>query len=460
MRADHLGSYGYERPTSPVLDSVARDGVRFETVVSSSSWTLPAHMTLFTAMPPEQHGVTGTFKKLEPETATLASVLQKAGYDTAGFVAAPYLRSIYGYRKGFDVYDESVVEKGHFESHVGVSSPRLIEMVTDYLDGWAEGGRKKPFFVFLHLWDVHYDYTPPPPYDTMFDPDYDGDVTGENFVRSGQVRADMDPRDLAHVISLYDGEIRFTDEQVGRLLAVLDRLGVSDDTIVVLTSDHGEEFFEHGRKGHGDALYDETILIPWVLRYPARVAGGQVQESPVRLMDIAPTVLGLAGVSRSETFGTTGVGEHGSRDLSPWLLRASASEPFPSLLGWSHTGEGKKEQRAARSAAGKHITHANEKRRPPELFDLSADPGEKRNLAAGEEVPAHLKSLQTESSAWRERWSGHRDGAITIEIDDDHRRKLFLLGYLDSALDESASAEAGSASGEGESVEPEGGEAD
>jgi arylsulfatase A-like enzyme len=151
--------------------------------------------------------------------------------------------------------------------------------------------------MFVHLWDVHYDFIPPSPYDTMFDPDYSGSVTGENFFFDRSINPDMPRRDLEHLVALYDGEIAWTDEYLGRIIARLETLGVLDDTIIAVTSDHGTAFFEHGLKGHRNSLFDELIHVPLVIRYPAAIEAGTRVATQTRSIDIGPTLLDLAGLA-------------------------------------------------------------------------------------------------------------------------------------------------------------------
>lgn len=285
LRADHLHCYGYSRQTSPTIDRLAAEGVLFETVAAPTSWTLPSHVTLLTALAPEQHGVVHHWARLGPESLTLAEVLRAAGYSTAGFVSAPYLGASYGFSQGFDLFDDAIATSGSAARWYDsiITSPRLYQRVGDWLTRWDDEGRERPFFVFLHMWDVHIDYIPPPPYDRLFDPDYRGTITGENLFHSERIHKDMDPLDLRHIVSLYDGEIRYTDHYLGKILQVLERLDGLDNTLVVVTSDHGEEFFEHGRIEHKNALYDEQHLgtvgdaLPSQdSRGPARAATGSV----------------------------------------------------------------------------------------------------------------------------------------------------------------------------------------
>ena len=222
-----------------------------------------------------------------------------------------------------------------------MTSPRLIDRAVAWLQGWRAERQDRPFFLFLHLWDVHYDYAPSPPYDRLFDPDYSGTSTFFDFESNEKINSGMPKRDLAHLVALYDGEIRFTDEHLGRLFAWLEGAGLRDDTIVVVTADHGDEFFEHGQSGHRKTLYEESIRVPFVLRYPRRVPGGQVIDELVRLMDVAPTVLSLAGVERPKAFGLTEGPKRGrSLDLSPWIVGADSPAAFPEIIAFNRTTTG------------------------------------------------------------------------------------------------------------------------
>ncbi|MGH7792955.1 MAG: sulfatase-like hydrolase/transferase, partial [Thermodesulfobacteriota bacterium] len=251
LRADHLGCYGYHRNTSPNIDRLAREGVIFSNAFSVSSWTLPAHISMFTSMYSTSHGVITGEDYLDDSRITLAEVLKREGYATAAFISGAYLRDPrYGFEQGFDLYDASIINeaaslKDVIKASQVITSPSLNKAAKS----WLEKNYQKKFFLFLHYIDVHSDYIPPPPYDTMFDPDYRGPVDGLNIFKL-KLKAEMDPRDLFHIIALYDGEIAFTDHHIGDLMLSLKELGVYDNTMIILTSDHGEEFFEHGQLGH------------------------------------------------------------------------------------------------------------------------------------------------------------------------------------------------------------------
>ena len=427
LRSDHVHAYGYGRETTPTIDGLAHDGALFRTAVSPTSWTLPAHLTLLTSLPPEEHGVVSDGMRMRENALFLSEVLWDAGYTTAGFVSGPYLNAAYGFAQGWDHYDDYTVARvSHLAAWKGVTSPPLLGMVSEWLHGWDAQGRGRPFFIFLHMWDVHYDYTPPPPYDSMFDPDYRGTVTGEDFELGTQVHAGMDPRDLEHVVALYDGEIRYTDLYLGKVLDQLRALGVLDNTIVVVTADHGDEFFEHGRKGHKKALYDESILVPLVIRFPQKVPAGRVVDPQVRLMDVAPTIISLAGLHKPAEFGSRAAqGAAAPHDLTPWMIGEGA---LPPLMAFSDlAGEAEVPLAAVRSPDFKLIQEV-EGHRHEELYDLTKDPGEHQNLVRPDRVAE--TPLRQELAAWRETFQGTQTLSQTVELSEDHKERLRALGYL------------------------------
>ncbi len=305
LRPDHLGCYGYGRDTSPALDKLAADGTLFENTVSTTSWTLPAHISLFTSMDISVHGVAHDGLSLHPGIGTLAQELKKNGYATAAFCSSPYMSPAFGFDRGFDLYHNIDLEDNKIADttlpnpeqrdgvHGEITSPRITELATE----WIRSHREKPFFLFLHFWDVHFDYIPPPPYDRRFDPDYTGKIDGRDYWHNEKINPQMDPRDLEHIIALYDGEIAYVDQHLEQIFGVLKELGLDDRTLIVVTADHGDEFFEHGGKGHRSTLFDEVVKIPLIVRPPGGNRTGRKVPGQVSIIDIAPTILELAGVA-------------------------------------------------------------------------------------------------------------------------------------------------------------------
>jgi arylsulfatase A-like enzyme len=431
LRADHVGAYGHPQDTTPTIDALARDGALFAWAITSAPWTIPAHATLLTGLPPEVHGVTSYVRRLAPDAVTLAEALRDAGWDTAAFVSGPTVSARYGFDQGFASFDESVVEQDHHKSPQGATSPGVIALVDGFLQRWSDDGRRQPFFVFLHLWDVHYDYAPPPPYDRMFDPGYVGDLTSENYIRNPRIHRGMDPRELDHVRALYDGEIRFTDDHLGRLIARLRELGVLDDTIVVVTSDHGDEFFEHGLKGHAVSVFDEVVHVPLVIRYPRRIPAGLRIDEQVRLMDVPATILGLANVPPPQGFAGAKLAErHRAVDLSGSLDRGRR-DAVPVLPAFSQNLIAIRHE-SVRTRTAKLITVStlggDRKRRM--LFDLAADPGERTNLARTQPAPAFAPLLQTALDAWHAETARQTDLSASLVPQPAQEERLRALGYV------------------------------
>jgi arylsulfatase A-like enzyme len=437
LRPDHLHCYGYERATSPQLDQVAAEGVLFENHISSTCWTLPAHAAMFTSLSDSVHGCTDTDRKLPDDMVTLAERFHAAGYTTAGFFSGPYLHPAFGLGQGFEHYenctsyaaalDENAVEQWAMdsgvmhESHHDVTSPRLFAAVKRWLD--ANGGSK--FFMFVHMWDPHFDFIPPAPYDKMFDPDYAGTLTGEDFFFNAQVNADMPARDLQHLLALYDGEIAWTDLHVGKIIDELRRAGLLDTTVVAITSDHGTEFFEHGAKGHRQALFDESIRAPLMIRYPASLPAGLRVGPQTRLIDVGATLLELAGVP-------VGEGEIMGHSLVP-LVRTGT--PGFDNLAVSELFSVGREMRSIRTLDWKFTDLMLMKgQRMDRAFyvNLRDDPGEQQlmwdfNLAAARRLVEQYRAVVDEQAAWTERIAVQAEKST---IPGDVRRSLESLGYV------------------------------
>lgn len=358
VRQDVLGTYGH-RPkyapdvdTSPALTRLAREGVRMSDAYASSSWTLPSHIALMTGRPGIAHAVESEGAVLDPAIPTFAEILANHGYRTAGIYSAPYLDPYWGFARGFETYtpvygaatteisarvtalrseaeqaatagdwaryDDTKRRLGVVEgelndnSQIVVTSPQVAEATIGQLEAFAQDGR--PWFVFAHFFDAHCDYVPPPPYATRFDPAYAGTFTGADCMggsdvgtphpdRPGALVRAIADRDLEHVHALYEGEVAWVDEHLGRILDALERTGMAKHTLVVVLSDHGEEFFEHDGLGHRRTLYEEVVRIPLVLRLPEVLPSNAVVAGPVSLPDVLPTVLDVLGLPAMATPG-------------------------------------------------------------------------------------------------------------------------------------------------------------
>jgi arylsulfatase A-like enzyme len=438
LRPDHLGCYGYSRDTSPRINRLAAEGALFENAISSTSWTLPAHCAMLTGLADTVHGCLDMDQRLDDSRTTLAERLREVGYATVGFFSGPGLHPVFGLAQGFDKYvdctsyadvtikvmtagqglDGGVVES---RSNADITNPKVYREV----QAWLKRNQRRPFFMFIHMWDVHFDFIPPPPYDTKFDGDYRGTVTGENFIVDPSINAKMPERDREHIVALYDGEIAWTDEHIGKILDDLDSLGLRDATVVMLLSDHGEEFFEHGRKGHRQTLYDEVIRIPLIVRYPGRIPAGQRFREQARMVDVVPTLLELAGMPvPADVMGQSLVPLFSGRRLGADTL--AVSELFS--VG--------RELRSFRRPDRKMIY--NEQTTGAMFYNLAADPGEMAPLPDASSQTAALASEDAQRARqWLEDFRRTLPASTaTPELPDKVRRQLESLGYVGGAAED------------------------
>jgi arylsulfatase A-like enzyme len=355
VRADFIGAYGARLPyapgrsPSPNLDRLAAEGVLYEQAIATTSWTLPSHVSMLTGVPELVHGVEQDGQCIPPDLPTLAETLHERGYRTYGVYSGPYLDPRYGFARGFERYeagygpelaraaDEVAVSEKLMASidvereperakvavdrhdaalraldaasHRDVSSQQVVDLVLAELE--RAGEDERPFFVFAHFFDPHYDYNPPAPYFDAFDPGYTGTVGPRDyFANPAILHADYDPanltglrravddRGLEHLQALYAGEIAWTDSRIGILLDALDRRKLSENTLVVVVADHGEEFFEHGFIGHRRTLKEEVVRVPWIMRLPGKLPPGErrrgwktlnaIRDEIPRLVEPAP----------------------------------------------------------------------------------------------------------------------------------------------------------------------------
>jgi len=435
LRADHLGCYGYQRPTSPAIDAWAAEGTRFAHAVSQAPWTAPSHMSLFTGLYPTTHQVNShgavvrhildrtRLPALSRETPMLAEVLRAAGYDTGAFTGAGALAGVVGFDRGFEVYHEGI--------ELGRDPANLIRV-------WLEHHVDRPFFLFLHTYQVHVPYEgsafveslPAPRRARVREFLAEEPKTMEAEQAAGRMRQ-LGLFDRQVTFALYDGGVLRADEAVGRLLADLKAVGLRDRTAIVLVSDHGEEFGERDParfyNAHGHTLYEELLHVPLIIGFPGRVPAGRVVQRPVRLVDVMPTVLELLRVAAPPRL--EGV------SLAPLLRGDVQAAPPPAL---SEATLGPLEQKSIRAGRYKYILEGSTSpqesfRAGPaareELYDLEADPGERRNLSG--EDKARAGALRTELEGLLRDAESRRQGAPgAVDVDKDVQDRLRALGYV------------------------------
>ena len=452
LRADHLGAYGYPRETSPHIDGFSKEATLFENALTPSPWTLPALATLMTSLPPTVHGARVGSKvrsaqwlyapksfeaasDLDASRTTLAEILSAEGFATAAFVQGAYPSRVFGFAQGFDRFDDN-------------ASPGLRFDVEEAL-AWLDDEQPERFFVYLHSTEVHSPYEPPERIEIFaanwtkerqayyegalaeeterflefdFDPGYQGEIDGTQKTLRTLKRTrgkEMTARDREHLLALYDRGIAYTDYWFGALLEGLRERGLRDDTVVILTSDHGEEFLEHEGMQHSRTYYDEVLRVPLIVRVPGVGVGKRIALQ-AGLADLLPTVLAALRIPQPE--------QVQGRSLLP-LMRG---ESLPERL---HFGEASvvPESYAVRSNKWKYIKlHRRE-----ELYDLQMDPLERNDRCASDgptcaRFRAHLEAWRNEMHEVEAAF-GPTD-ATPAGPDKATRARLEKLGYIEEDI--------------------------
>jgi arylsulfatase A-like enzyme len=402
LRADALGAYGNDVVETPAIDRFAREGALFERAFAQSSWTRPSVTSILTGLHPSVHGVERRGSLLSPAVTFLPEVLREHGYRTGFLATNPNVGSFFGYSRGFDDFLELYERRQRGR----VSPQELVarsDQVVDRAKEWMEEV-SEPFFLVVFVVDPHFPYEPPPDFNRYVD---------RNVRTPGQAPG-QDPRH-----ALYFGEVAFVDHSFGELMDYLGKRGLSERTISILTSDHGEEFFDHGQIGHGKALYDESLHVPLIFRWPGRIEAGRRIDTPVQLVDLMETILGLARLPVPQL-----------QDGRP--LFHQPTDPAPLFASLKLDG---RNQWSVCAYPWKLIVDQSSDESL--LFDLSSDPEEMRDLS--DEHPDRVRELR----GWiAERIESDRRRSMMVhqagqpgegseeELSEDARKALRELGYI------------------------------
>ncbi len=404
LRPDHLGAYGYAKPTSPEIDRFRRDAVLFKDAVSNAPSTLPSHASILTSLVPMHHGASlAKDSGLRPDVPTLATVLRGQGFATASFNGGGQLDHIWGLDRGFQVYvsapaaADSEIGDDTFSQQVAAARP------------WLASVRDKPFFLFLHTYEVHHPYTPKPERLAVMESHYEGRLPNTisirliNKINSGRKR--LAPADLAHIVATYDAEIASADAGFAELLHLLREMGRYESALVVLLSDHGEAFGERGKVAwHGDTLYDEQLRIPLVVKLPGRRLAGSTIDAQVSGIDVAPTMLQILGLPIPTAFTGAAVDLEG---------RAARHPP------WSLAGiDGVANEIALRTGDWKWYTGR--------LYDLRQDPREAADVSAQH---PDIEKICEEKLSELLRARPYAEGT-PVTVDSALEERLKSLGYV------------------------------
>jgi arylsulfatase A-like enzyme len=405
LRARNLGIYGYARDTSPNIDALGRAGAVFLNAYSSTSWTIPSLASLLTSRHATQHRTIMPRSRLPERLPYLPEMLHQRGYETATFLQSAYPILTMGFARGFDL----------LERPSNYKTPQIL--------GWLRQQHAHPFFLWVHYSEPHTPYTPSPPFDKLFAPESwkDNRDIARYWNRKECEEGYDTNKDAARLrMAFYDARIRESDEHVGQIVAELKKLGIADRTLVILSADHGEEFFEHRGCDHGQTLYDEVLHIPLLMRHPSLVPPGQRIETQVRQVDIMPTV--LAALEIPIPAGTVG------HSLLPLVHGAG---PDRALVGGflSNTEQAVViRQRGMKYvySPGRSALRQRQKQETEELYDLVADPEERTNLA----LSGHprLEHFRRKAKRWIE--APKPAPAPEVQFDERTMARLRALGYL------------------------------
>lgn len=413
-RARSFGAYGYPRETTPEIDRLASQGVLFERVYTPAVYTLGAMSSVWTSQYPDRHHSEVSFSaRLPQDRLTLAELLSAQGIHTAGFVANAVAGTLFGFDRGFSEFHEV------FRSAHGSRG----DVFRQVLPPWLKQNRGRRFFAYVHFREPHFPYDPEPPFDTRFGPDApisrEARRDARFFQDVNQGRRQMSEEEREHLVRLYDGNLAFADQEVGALVAALEQEGLLDETVVIVAADHGEELFEHGWIGHNVHVFEPSVRVPLVVRFPkgAGPKPGTRIQALSDLLDVAPTI--------ADIFGVLGKGgserEFQGRSLLPVAFGAPGKPAVLSRSVWDRPRYALRDER---------FKFLYETRTGAEsLFDLDSDPGEARDVA--QEEPLRAAYYRQVLHGWTLQLArrGHADAA-EAELGCEQCENLRSLGYI------------------------------
>ena len=409
LRADHLGCYGYARNTSPSIDKFAEDGIVFTRVFTQDTRTPPCFSSIFTSLYVKTHGVI-QWNKLSDRFTTMAEILSNSGYITAAFVNTRML-SANGLGQGFLFQKEAL--------------PRFAKVVNEHVKQWLNKLRKnKRFFLFLHYYDVHRPYDPRKPFDTAFEQGYKGSVNGseETIMRIHDGKLTLTKEDINHLDALYDGSIKEFDTDFSKLIDFLKSKGLYDDSIIIITADHGEMMGYHPKRYfkyvHDASLYNGVINVPLIIKLPHNKHAGKRFNCLIESIDILPTAISYLGIGKSLDL------EFQGRDFSNIFESDNESVKFRDFIV-SETYSGGLERRAILKDQHKYIYTVDFRMR--ELYDLNSDPLELNNIFSQKQTLAQ-ELHNTLENFFKELPKGPEDKDFVLS--DEVREELKALGYL------------------------------
>lgn len=409
LRADHLGCYGYGRPTSPNIDALANEGILVEDHIAQSPWTLPAHITMFTGLAPFEHGVTKLGNAISPRRTVLGELLKERGYKTGAFVTSYLLSPTFGYESGFDSY----ILRADFPAE------ETVRLATSWLSR-----NSSPAFLFLHLYDPHYPYAPRKAFKGKFNVPDDGldEVMRKPFFDFSKQALAFTPAQLDSVIARYDEKILDVDAQLGKLFAFLHMTGRYDRAWIIVTADHGEEFKDHGLFGHSITLFDEMLRVPLIIKAPESACAGTRFAGAIPQKAIFTLIKSISEMKYGKAV------EYRDGKVPAFIEALAAGE------GVLSESEVFAPHRFAIRKDGRKLIEPYKFDLPPfsvnrglEHYDLKADPKEQKNIFA-EGADEELQDILVKANAARDALAGKEVGASNLS--PEAKEKLKSLGYV------------------------------
>jgi len=430
LRADHLGCYGYSRPTSPTMDNLAAHGLIFTRAFSHAPYTLASHMSLLTGLYPGRHRVLYLNQCLASSIPTVASYLKEAGYICGAVTDGGQVSHRFGFAQGFDFFEEEVWGNIRWDS---------AEYIFERSAVWLRRHRDARFFLFIHTYQPHNPYHAPEPWGSLFLQKNQPlkkaslqEILGEGYPHLFQRLSEIIRQNL---IALYDGEIRYTDEKLmAQLVHLLQELKLDRSTVLVITSDHGEEFFDHSSWGHGHQLYNEILHVPLIIKFPGDQAQGRQIDYPVRLVDVLPTLLEIAQVEPplDKIDGRSLLALFHSPPEEEFSSVAYLPDEFAAFVPRSialFKGEMKFIWRAPFSPEAREFFQPPPQEVRLALFNFCQDPAEKRNLAT-ERVSLAREFFHQAEKLLEKMVQVEKAGRSREELNKALKERLRALGYV------------------------------
>ena len=408
LRADHLGCYGYSRNTSPNIDALSRHSLVFKNAVSQAPWTTASVASMFTSLYPFELGIKERPVVLQDSVYTLPELFKENGYRTKGIISHLLVSRKLGFHQGFEEYDEE-----NSRGHMHISSPSITDKAISFLE---KHGKEK-FFLFLHYFDPHYNYVMHEAYD--YYPGYDGPLYSRMRIKELRARIpSLNSDDVEYIKAAYDSEIRFTDEHIGRLFDKLREWNLYEDTMIIFTADHGEEFLEKtNRIGHSTQVFQETIHVPLIIKLPKQDNKRTIQ-SYTGLINLMPTIADYLGIPLKCSYKISG------ESLNLRKKNIARTTVFSETYVESHS-------RAVFQKGWKLIEFPEEKKL--NLYHLISDPGESSNVAnAGKDNQNMTRHLLNLIRKWEQEMlvnARHRE-TIQPKFTEEEIERLKALGYI------------------------------